>query len=138
MAIVLTFLALTEISDAFGVIRRMNLSPNKLGAISVSRYQRTNKGVTLFSNGNGEEDAENVMKKEVSAKTSGGMKNALLMGPPLLCKFVVVLVVKFLTDAVVFPLLFLYRFLRLAKNKFFKLLGVKSEEDKGPAPDYEI
>jgi hypothetical protein len=45
---------------------------------------------------------------------------------PLFCKFIIVMVIKFATDLVVFPLLMLYRFARLTKRRvlgFFKSGG---------------
>lgn len=56
-----------------------------------------------------------VSKKE--GKERSGFLTALILGPPLLAKFGIVLMVKFLTDLVVFPLLFLYRICRLMKRK---------------------
>lgn len=55
-------------------------------------------------------------KKNSSAKEAndGSLTRTFLLAVPLFFKFVIVLIIKFLTDLVVFPLLFLYRFLRLA------------------------
>jgi len=50
-------------------------------------------------------------------------KKGILLAVPLFCKFVVVLAIKFATDLVVFPLLFLYRMARLAKRRFMRLIG---------------
>jgi len=61
--------------------------------------------------------AANTKKKERS-----GFVTAMVMGPPLIFKFGIVLVVKVLTDLVVFPLLWLYRVCRLIKNKVMGLL----------------
>eukprot|EP00554_Chaetoceros_debilis_P002371 CAMPEP_0194082610 /NCGR_PEP_ID=MMETSP0149-20130528/8070_1 /TAXON_ID=122233 /ORGANISM="Chaetoceros debilis, Strain MM31A-1" /LENGTH=196 /DNA_ID=CAMNT_0038764799 /DNA_START=812 /DNA_END=1405 /DNA_ORIENTATION=- len=55
-------------------------------------------------------------------KERSGFVTALVMGPPLIFKFGIVLVVKVLTDLVVFPLLWLYRACRLVKNKVLGLL----------------
>lgn len=82
----------------------------------------------------------------------GGLKNALIMGPPLILKFLVVLIVKFLTDVIVFPLLYLYRFIRLIKHKILLLLfGITPKNNNvttttsklqprndGNEPDYNI
>mmetsp|Transcript_42038 Transcript_42038/g.61674 ORF Transcript_42038/g.61674 Transcript_42038/m.61674 type:complete len:164 (+) Transcript_42038:39-530(+) len=65
-----------------------------------------------------------------SKGTESGFKNAILMGPPLLFKFCIVLVVKFLTDIVVFPLLFLYRFVRLTKAKVLSVFGKDGEGEE--------
>uniref|UniRef100_A0A7S1Z397 Uncharacterized protein n=1 Tax=Trieres chinensis TaxID=1514140 RepID=A0A7S1Z397_TRICV len=70
--------------------------------------------------------AATVTTGKESKGTEGGRSGALaalLLGPPLFAKFVIVLVVKFLTDLVVFPLLFLYRLVRLGKNKVLGLFG---------------
>lgn len=55
-------------------------------------------------------------------KERSGFVTAMVMGPPLIFKFGIVLVVKVLTDLVVFPLLWLYRACRLIKNKVLGLL----------------
>jgi len=47
----------------------------------------------------------------------------IFIAVPLVCKFVIVLMIKFVTDLIVFPLLLLYRLVRLAKRRFLKLLG---------------
>ena len=45
---------------------------------------------------------------------------SLILIPTLLFKFTIVLLVKFATDIVVFPLLWLYRLARLVKRKFIR------------------
>ena len=67
------------------------------------------------------------------------LKNAFLM-VPLIFKFIIVLVVKILTDVVVFPLLFLIRALRLLKNKFVSMLSSPKNGDDGKSDviDYKI
>lgn len=62
-----------------------------------------------------EEDDDTEGKRSV-AKT-------ILLTVPLFCKFVVVLLIKFVTDLVVFPLLFLYRLVGTAKRKVIKRFG---------------
>jgi hypothetical protein len=47
---------------------------------------------------------------------------------PLFCKFCIVLLVKFLTDLVVYPLLWLYRLAHLTKNRILKLFGVDTKK----------
>jgi len=59
-------------------------------------------------------------------KQRSGLITALIMGPPLLAKFGIVLLVKFLTDLVVFPLLFIFRFCKVAKNKVLSIFSFKS------------
>jgi len=60
-------------------------------------------------------DQEATTKKEQGkgASNSKNTKNAILM-VPLFCKFIVVILIKFLTDLVVYPTLFLYRLARRA------------------------
>eukprot|EP00553_Chaetoceros_curvisetus_P008380 CAMPEP_0204630588 /NCGR_PEP_ID=MMETSP0717-20131115/20853_1 /ASSEMBLY_ACC=CAM_ASM_000666 /TAXON_ID=230516 /ORGANISM="Chaetoceros curvisetus" /LENGTH=118 /DNA_ID=CAMNT_0051647889 /DNA_START=222 /DNA_END=578 /DNA_ORIENTATION=+ len=74
-------------------------------------------------------EATNAQTKS-SKKERNGFITALILGPPLIFKFGIVLVVKFLTDLVVFPLLYFYRLCRLAKNKVVGLF-VKSDDMKG-------
>jgi len=71
-------------------------------------------------------ESKQVSKKE--EKERSGFWTALILGPPLLAKFGIVLLVKFLTDLVVFPLLFLYRMCRLVK---IKLMGVFRKDEEG-------
>lgn len=61
--------------------------------------------------------------KTNSDEPSGSIARTLLLAVPLFCKFIIVLLIKFLTDAVVYPILFLARLVRLTKNRFLKLIG---------------
>ena len=67
---------------------------------------------------------DSTAEKKIGSSGADGnlLKNAFLM-VPLMAKFIVVLMVKFLTDVVVFPLLFLYRIVRSMKNKLFSFFG---------------
>ena len=58
-------------------------------------------------------------------------KRIVLLTIPLFCKFVVVLLLKFATDLIVYPLLFLYRLAGIVKRKFFRLIGRKPEKTNG-------
>uniref|UniRef100_A0A7S2S4P8 Uncharacterized protein n=1 Tax=Eucampia antarctica TaxID=49252 RepID=A0A7S2S4P8_9STRA len=78
------------------------------------------------SNVNGEKE----IKVSSEKKPRSGFLTALIVGPPLIAKFIIVLLVKFLNDLVVFPLLFLYRAVRLAKNKALKLIGKDDSDEK--------
>jgi hypothetical protein len=60
-------------------------------------------------------------KDDESRRNDNGF--ALTLIPTLLFKLTIVLLVKFATDVVVFPLLFLYRLARLGKRKI--LMGFK-------------
>lgn len=57
------------------------------------------------------------------------LKNFFIM-TPLILKFTIVLLVKFLTDVVVFPLLFLYRISRMTKNKLSVMLDKSGKRVK--------
>lgn len=123
----------------------MNVDRNcfqKCGQSRCTRYTATPSFTTRY---NEEYDAaassndEKNKKKSKSIKTqakeddsssTSGLRNALIMGPPLFLKFCVVLIVKFLTDVIIFPLLFLYRILRLMKVRIFLLFrrGEKTNE----------
>ena len=48
---------------------------------------------------------------------------SLILLPTLLFKFTIVMLVKFSTDIVVFPLLWSYRLIRLCKRKLFRFLS---------------
>lgn len=69
--------------------------------------------------------------EENSNKSDGGLDNsngflvALMMGPPLIAKFLILMLVKFVTDLVVFPLLYLYRVVKRLKVAMFS--GFKDE-----------
>eukprot|EP00585_Thalassiosira_rotula_P008739 CAMPEP_0196138090 /NCGR_PEP_ID=MMETSP0910-20130528/5857_1 /TAXON_ID=49265 /ORGANISM="Thalassiosira rotula, Strain GSO102" /LENGTH=206 /DNA_ID=CAMNT_0041398649 /DNA_START=100 /DNA_END=720 /DNA_ORIENTATION=+ len=66
-----------------------------------------------------------------SSSSSSGFSMILL--PTLLFKFTIVMCVKFATDIVVFPLLWLYRLARMCKRKVLRgignLFGGKKKED---------
>ena len=57
----------------------------------------------------------------------------MVLGPPLLAKFGIVLIVKFLTDLVVFPLLILFRFAKDVKRKLFAKSELDGEDVNGTA-----
>jgi hypothetical protein len=55
---------------------------------------------------------------------------------PLFCKFVLVLLLKLVTDVIVFPLLFLYRVVGIGRKKFLRAIGKggdKQEKTNGEA-----
>lgn len=60
----------------------------------------------------------------------GGISRTIVLAVPLMLKFVVVLLIKFLTDLVVFPLLLLYRFARRTKRRVLRLFGATANDDK--------
>lgn len=62
-------------------------------------------------------------------KERSGFVTAMILGPPLITKFAIVLLVKFLTDVVVFPFLIFYRFVKMSKNKVVGLFTSSSGKD---------
>ena len=71
--------------------------------------------------------------KEPNTSKRSGFVTALIMAPPLLAKLFIVLTVKFVTDVIVFPLLWLYRLVRKLKVKLLgasgKISKLNEEED---------
>jgi len=75
-----------------------------------------------------EEEITKSIKSKSSDKTSTPNKNkknssftSLILVPTLIAKFAIVILVKIMTDLVVFPLLALFRLLKLCKDKVFSL-----------------
>ena len=77
-------------------------------------------------------------KKKAAGKNRSGATTAILT-VPLFIKFVGVLVIKFLMDLIVYPLLFVYRILGRIKRKIFGLFtnSTKEESPNGAAPTSE-
>ncbi|CAB9500232.1 expressed unknown protein [Seminavis robusta] len=76
-------------------------------------------------------------EKELDEVDRSSIFKSILLAVPLFCKFIIVLVIKFLTDLVVFPLLILYRLGRRTKRRIMKLFEKKSDEtstSSGDAP----
>ena len=66
------------------------------------------------------ENKEATTKEDTENETSSGtQKSNVILVVPLFCKFMVVLLIKFLTDLVVYPSLLLYRLARRTKQKLF-------------------
>mmetsp|Transcript_26516 Transcript_26516/g.37376 ORF Transcript_26516/g.37376 Transcript_26516/m.37376 type:complete len:170 (-) Transcript_26516:298-807(-) len=77
------------------------------------------------------DDEKTPTPAEEREKAEGfGPLTAALIAVPLFCKFIIVLVIKFLTDLVVYPLLLLYRLARMTKNKLLKLGGKDDDDQK--------
>merc|ERR1712238_75577 len=74
-----------------------------------------------------EEEITKSIKSKSSDKTSTPNKNkknsfaSLVLVPTLIAKFAIVILVKIMTDLVVFPLLALFRLLKWCKDKVFSL-----------------
>jgi hypothetical protein len=71
-------------------------------------------------------DDESTAKQDDGVDEKRGLTKTILLTVPLFCKFVIVLLIKFVTDLIVFPLLFLYRLAGIGKRRFLKMIG------KGP------
>ena len=121
-----SFFSATEV-DAFSVARRQGLfGPRALvssppAQISV-RMQSTPEDANV----------ENEKTTDVSASTppseeneedTGSVTRTVLLAVPLFCKFVIVLLIKFVTDLIVFPLLFLFRVARRAKKSVMRAIS---------------
>lgn len=73
-------------------------------------------------------ETDEVAASDADASLDGENENrnvatTVLLTVPLFCKFVAVLLIKFVTDLIVFPLLFLYRMAGITKRKVLKMLG---------------
>jgi hypothetical protein len=53
--------------------------------------------------------------------SSNSVTRTLFLAVPLFCKFVLVLMIKFVTDLIVYPLLLLYRSARMGKRRVLRL-----------------
>ena len=67
---------------------------------------------------------------EDGAEEPRSLIKTIVLTVPLFCKFCVVLAIKFVTDLIVFPLLFLYRLAGLAKRRMLKMFGSGGKIDK--------
>jgi hypothetical protein len=72
-----------------------------------------------------------VSKVPTLSETKSNTTRTVLLTVPLFLKFVVVLIIKFLTDLIVFPALFLYRIAHNAKRKVLNLFGNSSTKPNG-------
>lgn len=75
-------------------------------------------------------------KHDNKDKAEEKQTRTVLLTIPLFCKFVVVLLIKLVTDVIVFPFLFLYRLVGIGKRKFLKAIGKgdgKREKTNGEA-----
>ena len=69
------------------------------------------------------EDTKIIVNGSNTKAIDNDNKIPLILLPTLLFKFTIVLIVKFATDIVVFPLLWSYRLIRLCKRRLFRGLG---------------
>jgi hypothetical protein len=68
-------------------------------------------------------------KSEESGEEKRGITKTVLLTVPLFCKFVIVLMIKIVTDLIIFPLLFLYRLVGLAKRRILRLFEGPKKDD---------
>ena len=73
--------------------------------------------------GDGNDDDDGADEKRTITRT-------VLLTVPLFCKFVIVLLIKFVTDLILFPLLFLYRLMRAARRSIVDKLGSFKKTEK--------
>jgi hypothetical protein len=94
--------------------------------------------MTDDSNDPDETDTQNVEEtsKGGMGKTEEKRTGTMLLTIPLFCKFVLILLLKFVTDVIVFPLLFLYRLVGRGRRRFLSAIGKggdKHEKTNGEA-----
>ena len=87
---------------------------------------------SLFSTEDPVEPEETEASKEVQSPSdttkddddeARGITRTVLLTVPLFCKFVIVLMIKFVTDLIVFPLLWLYKLAGVVKRRILRLFG---------------
>jgi ubiquitin len=107
--------------------------------IVASRYSNRRSSPFLRANNNDEDNNEPTEQptttpatesnESVVTQDKGGKKKNSLSLIPLFFKFCVVLAVKFITDVLVFPPLFFWRFVRLVYRKCRNVLLGKGSKD---------
>ena len=110
-------------------------SPLHRSAVQISPSASVARSSPLFMSEPAEDPDTNVPPpEEEQTKLSEEKEKSknVLSFVPLFFKFCVVLAVKFITDVLVFPPLFLWRFIRLIYRKFLNLIG-KGSKDKPAA-----
>jgi hypothetical protein len=83
------------------------------------------------SGGEAAESLDVFTSTEKSSSTIKNSKTKRLLTIPLFIKFVAVLLIKFITDLVVFPVLFLYRMAHNAKQRLLRLFKNDTEAPSG-------
>jgi hypothetical protein len=114
--------------NSFADLQEMKHSPKQFHVMSkLDDEDKSDEVTSLKSPTTISNDAKsNTVASKDSAPSRGGLSRTLVLALPLMLKFVIVLIIKFMTDLVVFPLLLLYRFARLTKRRVLRLFGVKS------------
>jgi len=103
--------------------------PTSMTKLQMAEDQEEEKPIEITEVSIGE-SAQVGKEENKKGKERSGFLTALIVGPPLIAKFAIVLMVKFLTDVIVFPLLFLYRMCKSLKNRIVGLFG-KDDAMKG-------
>ena len=116
---------------------------NVLGYTSNAQTDAVSAVVSSQINGDGDDSAAAaaagaVLKKDVttndskasssSSSSSSSSGFSLILLPILLFKFTIVLLVKFASDIVVFPMLYFYRMIKLGKRKILSGLLKKKTD----------
>jgi hypothetical protein len=70
-----------------------------------------------------QKDSVEACKDEKKIQTEEKRTRTVLLTIPLLIKFVGILLIKVVTDLIVFPLLFLYRLAGIVKRRFLNAIG---------------
>uniref|UniRef100_A0A7S2XLE9 Uncharacterized protein n=1 Tax=Attheya septentrionalis TaxID=420275 RepID=A0A7S2XLE9_9STRA len=113
---------------------RTSVRPSKSTRFPLQRHGTSSALSMAVSEGQEADDDSNADAPKEKKEMSGFLA-AMVMGPPLVAKFIIVLLVKFLNDLVVYPLLYLYRTIRLLKNKVLSICSKNDDEsDKTPTP----
>jgi hypothetical protein len=114
--------------NSFKNLREMKHSPKQFYSMSkLDDEDKSDEVTSLKSPTTISNDANsNTAANKDNAPARGGLSRTLVLALPLMLKFVIVLIIKFMTDLVVFPLLLLYRFARLTKRRVLRLFGIKS------------
>lgn len=109
------------------ILQRTAMTSSKLFG-GLKRLENSN----LFSTEDPVEPEETEASKEVQAPSdttkddedeARGITRTVLLTVPLFCKFVIVLMIKFVTDLIVFPLLWLYKLAGVVKRRILRLFG---------------
>ena len=145
LLLVCTVAATLTCSWAFGMVGRtvVKLSRTTSPAIvsplfPASQIGRRRASPLYFKTPDGNvpetlEDDEEDDDGDDEIEARGGILKILFISVPLFCKFCIVLIVKFLTDLVVYPLLWLYRLAHLTKIRILKFFGIDTTEKKSPS-----
>lgn len=115
----------TGLMDQTAIVR--SIAPSLSSHIYVSKNANKIQWMLRMSEVNGNENNVDDIPKTPNSSKSSGLLTALVMGPPLIAKFLVVLTVKFMTDVIVYPLLWTYRLAKRMKNKLFRGRNSKSK-----------